>query len=354
MDKNRILELLARKLAHEATQTELEELNELMAAFSDSVYYEEILNELWLQSENPFDKQPELNFSLNRHLLKFKDDFAPVEKDGTYNGIKKYKILIGLTAALFVIFSIGFIFFSKKDKSRPNIYIVASKGLRKKISLPDGTMVWLNADSKLSYNSNINQNSERIVYLTGEAFFDVAHHQSHPFIVRTNKLSIKVLGTAFNVKAYPEDKKSEATLIRGSIELSINDRNQQKILLNPTEKFALIDEKCLKTKDKNPDAKRNVTLIINHINPVRIGDRAYIEETSWKDSVLVFKNESFEELKPKLERWYNVEIHLNSIQPKSYRFTGILKDENIKEALTAMQLIKPFNFKLNQHDVIIY
>lgn len=350
MDKHRIHELLARKLAGEATPYEIDELNELMAKYPDSIYYDEILGQLWLKSTSK-NNMPEIDIVYRRHLEKYKNELA-YDTILPTTAFNKYLTKISLVSALLIILIVGLFVFTTKETSLSEIQIVAGKGMRKKINLPDGTVVWLNSDSKLTYNTTIDEDENRVVFLTGEAFFDVAHHQKRPFFVRTNKISIKVLGTKFNVKAYAADQKSEATLINGSIELSINDRPQQKIILNPSEKFALVEKK--ENGEKLKVVPNDITLMIEYVNPVQIGNQVYIEETSWKDSKLVFSNETFEEIRPKLERWYNVKIHLKSEKATSYRFTGVFKNENIQEALTAMQLIKPFSFKLTEHDVIIY
>jgi len=236
-----------------------------------------------------------------------------------------------------------------------NTHITVVKGMRKKIKLPDGTLVWLNADSKLSYDMDMNHKEQRSVTLIGEASFDVTHDKKHPFIVHTDKIAVKVLGTRFNIKAYPDDKKSVTTLLRGSIELSVNSRPQQKIVLRPTETFTLIEKKKeISDQTSTVQTSKDIILVLANIDPVKIGNKEYIEETSWTENELVFQNESFEELIPKLERWFNVRIQLNEQNIKSKHFTGVFTNENIQQALIAMQLIKPFNFKINEHDVIIY
>lgn len=354
MDRNRIIELLARKMADEASPRELEELNALMAQHPDGLYYQEVLKELWLNGHEQSDSgMPDVEAAYQRHQLKFHKEFEFEAEEPVLNafGFGKYKKVLSVAAVLLICLFAGLFFFNRQDGDAPNTEIVAGKGIRKMIKLPDGTLVWLNGDSKLSYHTDLNKKSKRIVHLTGEAFFDVAHRDKQPFIVRTSKMSVKVLGTAFNVKAYPVEKRCEATLLRGSIELSVNGNAQQKIILSPSEKFALVETKKTGQKEKTDN---NISVMIEHIMPVRIGKQDYIEETSWKDNTLVFKNESFEELKPKLERWFNVEIVMETALPKSYRFTGAFKNESIQEALAAMQLIKPFHFKLQAHDVIIY
>jgi transmembrane sensor len=343
MDKNKILELLARKMAGEASPRELEELKELMNRFPDAVYYEEFLRQVWVNSPAKDGLEVDPEKAYQRHRSQYSQEFSRKKK---LIGVLIFSILLGL---------LSFFYFYPIHIAETAIEIVAGKGVRKKITLPDGTLVWLNVNSKLTYPADLGKNPQRKVYLQGEAYFDVAHHQTHPFLVQTKKLSIKVLGTAFNVKAYPHDGKSEATLIRGSIELSVNSRPNQKILLNPSEKFALEEcMHCITASDKTQRKQSDITLTIEQVKPMLIGEQHYIQEVAWKDSLLVFKDESLMALKPKLECWYGLKITVDPELPEEYRFTGVLKDENIKEALTAMQLIKPFKFKLKANEVIIY
>lgn len=341
MDNARLIELLARKWAKEATPSELEELSVLMDRYPDAVYYEEFLAQLWYKPALPDLHDETAANSYQAHKLKFHEEFSLeeyAEPKGKGSSLARY-LLAGMAVCL--VFFMGLLYHYSGQQDEPDTQIISARGVRKKLKLPDGTLVWLNSDSKLTFDSNINKKNTRIVHLEGEAFFDVAHAKNHPFIVYTDKAAVKVLGTAFNIRAYPSDKCSETTLLRGSIEFSVIGRPEQKIVLNPSEKIALKEA-------------GKVILVIKHISPVKIGRVDYIQETSWKDNSLVFRNETLEELKPKLERWFNVSIQINSEQAKSYHFTGIFKNESISQALTAMQLIKPFTFDLTAHDVIIY
>lgn len=343
MDKNKILELLARKMAGEASQRELEELNELMNRFPDAVYYDEFLSQVWTTASVVDEAALDSEKAYQRHRAKYAKEF------------NRKKKVIGSLILLLALGALTLLYFYHDNRTGPMVDIVAGKGIRRKVTLPDGTLVWLNANSKLSYPTDLGKKPHRSVYLLGEAYFDVAHHQTHPFLVRTKKFTVKVLGTAFNVKAYPLEKRSEATLIRGAIELTVHSRPKQKISLNPSEKFALEVGQRTKPLDLERNSIRpNLTLTIAQLKPMVIGQHRYIEEVAWKDSLLVFKDESFKELKPKLERWYDIKVTIDHTVPESYRFTGVLKNEDIEEALTAMQIIKPFKFKLNANEVIIY
>lgn len=374
MDNNRIIELLARKKANEATPRELEELHELLTSFPDALYFDEVVSEIWAQ-EQGIDgmTEEELNAFYQAHKIKFSKDLAfnsgttevnpaafVADTPTKINPIKlnswfqKYSSLLGVACGIFIIAMASF-FYLKNNAKEFDTEVSCGKGTRKKIQLPDGTLVWLNAESSISYDSHLAERTQRIVRLVGEAFFDVAHQHNKPFIVHTQDLSVKVLGTAFNVKAYAKDNGTEATLLRGSIELSMNDKPAEKIILKPSEKFAThTQQKNNSNKSGKQQQDLPLDLMVESIVPLRISGSEYIEETSWKDNVLVFQNESLEDLKPRLERWFNVHIELGETIPSDYRFTGVLKNENIKEALTAMQLIKPFHFKLKADDVIIY
>jgi transmembrane sensor len=354
MYEDRILQLLARKMAGEASAAELIELDSLLEQYPDNLYYEEILKQLWDQKLND---SIDTDAAFQEHRHKYQADFEPVaEPQGhiRYLNIKK----IGIAASVLLITAIAFLFYqSVKNKviERSRFTeITTNKGSRKKIILPDGTQVWLNGSSKITFDNNMNSSPTRFVKLIGEAFFDVTKNKQRPFIIRTNKFSIKVLGTAFNVKAYPGDKKTEATLIRGMIELTINDSLQEKFILRPNEKFAMASYLNPRINAITPDiSAEHRKLVIEDIKPVQIASKQYIEETSWVDNKLVFKNESLEELIPELERWYNVKIEITNDKVKHYHFTGVFENETLVQALTYMQYIRPFTFKIDNHDVKI-
>lgn len=358
MDESRLHRLLARKMAGEISEQELKELEELCAQHPESLYKMELLMHLWQQ-----EGLDDVEDSYARHRGRFKEEFElpAVPADEKIPARKRRYLLPALVAVLIVVALVKFVAipaFNKKEEmaSAPR-QVIAAKGRKQKIVLPDNTQVWLNGDSKLSYDNNMNGGKTRTVYLTGEAFFDVAKKQE-PFIIHTSKISIKVLGTAFNVKAYPDEKITETTLIRGIVELSVNDRPEKKIILKPNEKFALIDSiftpGSAKATDKRPDNNRQ--LIVGSVAPVVVDDKEYLEETSWVDNMLVFKNETLEELLPRLERWYDINIEIQNDAVRNYHYTGVFENESVKDALDAMSLIRPFNYKINtsNNSVTIY
>lgn len=351
--QERLIELLTRKFANEATEEELDELDELLAKNPDAIVTEEFFREIWSSQVQKED----VGVFYKRHKRKYREEFESMDEDElvirqTTNRKQKKHLLSMLAAAILSVAACLFVYINKNiDASPAYTQVISGKGIRKSIKLPDGTKVWLNAESKLTFDANINASHERLVTLSGEAFFDVAHFQGKAFIIHTGRVSVKVLGTAFNVKAFPNDKRCETTLIRGSVEVSLNGVPKQKFILKPAEKFTLIE---VPAKAAGRGASDSSIVLIENITPVKVANKAYVRETSWAENKLVFANESLQELAPKLERRFDVKIKITGRAIFGYRFTGSFTSQTIDQALTAMKLIKPFNFTRHDKNVRIY
>jgi len=363
----RIIQLLARKLSGEATAEELAELDEMLTRNPEGVYYAELIGQLW--DEEKMRAPTDTDISYLKHIARHRPDFRglgklpvrpvietedrrklgtlpvqPVTETAEGHGRRYLMGWAGVAAA--VIITLGYFLYHNNVVKAPVllaekvIEVKAPQGSRKTLYLPDGTMVRLNGGSHLHYDSNMQHKDTRVVTLSGEAYFDVAKDKDRGFVIHTDKIAIKVLGTAFNVKAYPQDKVTETTLMHGSIELTVNNKPYQKIILKPREKFALIDDKQKK-------------LIVQDIVPVEVEDKEYVKEVSWVEDEFVFQNETLEDLAPRMERWFNVQIRIDNPQIEAFHFTGIFHKETIEQALTAMQFIKPFKFNITDNHVYI-
>jgi ferric-dicitrate binding protein FerR (iron transport regulator) len=231
--------------------------------------------------------------------------------------------------------------------------ITTRYGSKTKVTLPDGTVVWINSGSKLVYNNRSFGLQDREVTLVGEGFFDVAHDAVHPFIIHAGKISVKVLGTSFDIKSYPEDKTVEATLIKGSIEVTITDRPQKKVLLKPHEKLTVFTDDRMITQNLDaikPDDKQKGY----KITPMTfIPSDSTVVETSWVQNKLAFRSEPFSDLAVQMERWYNVHINFSDGKVKQYRFTGIFVNESLDQALKALQITAPFHYRIEKNQVYI-
>ena len=181
--------------------------------------------------------------------------------------------------------------------------LVVPYGKRTQITLSDGSKVWLNSGSKLVYPANLKE--KRKVYIEGEAVFEVTHSEQHPFYVVTKDFEIKVLGTVFNVNAYPDEKMSNTVLQKGKIEIASTDNslfNKEKLTILPGT-MAVFNQDERKFYQNKVDAD-------NYL--------------SWRDGYFIFKNEPLENILKKIERYYNVHIELDDIDLGKEKFSGNL------------------------------
>jgi ferric-dicitrate binding protein FerR (iron transport regulator) len=242
------------------------------------------------------------------------------------------------------------------DRSRE---VAVKRGAKSRLLLPDGSTVWLNSDSKLTYKSNFNGGVTREVTLEGEAFFDV-NKSTHPFIVHTSGIDIRVLGTVFDIKSYPKEPTFEATLIRGKIEVRGNNAaDGASIVLKPHEKLTLIKDRKgfdpasvhLPLNPAHPGGKPEAPAAIKILSG-KIPDSSVVE-TAWVYNKLVFDGETFSEITARLERWFNVKIEIVDEEVSALRFHATFENETIEDVLRSLQVTAPFDYEINDDTVII-
>lgn len=257
--------------------------------------------------------------------------------------------------AVLVVITIG-VYLYRKEQRIPTpqtsvIQYACKPGERKSFQMPDGTQVTLNAGSEISLNEHYAKNT-REVFLKGEAFFEVQHNAAVPFIVHTASMDVKALGTAFNVKSYNNERRTEAVLIRGLVEVTLKKDNNRKLYLHPDEKVLWTEVKTgeatpASTPKNNPDQ--------GIIKPVRKLDNGNVKELAWVQNNLAFEDEQFDEIAYQLSRWYNVDIQFETNDVKQYHFTATFKKEKIEQVLAILKASKKFNYRFEgaQH-IIIY
>ena len=350
--EDRIAILIARKLSGEATSAEIKELQEHLLLHPEEQYLNELLSDYW---EHPTfsDVAESVGPSHFDKILAAsgEEKKPPIDKKTKLISFKWLSVAaatIGAIAAGYFLWSKDGV--DKKLVAATRNEVVARKGTRTKLVLPDGSTVWLNSESHLSYSNNFND-SLREVELDGEAYFDVVKNPKRPFIVHTSGINVRVLGTAFNVKSYEAESFIEATLIHGMIEVSRKDQPKSpKIILHPHEKLVFEKGSNLLTK-ANPAADESKGLFVSTL-PANISDTAIIE-TAWIYNKLLFEGDTFKELAVKMERWFNVKIRFENERVANFRFRGAFEKENITQALEALQLTAPFKYSITGNEITI-
>ena len=365
MNQDRIIELYTRKLAEEATEAELAEFTELLKSEDEQFFHELITS--WLQTQRNIDTSPtkERDDHFNKILgvansTNLIDDAMFI--NGRTNFAEKFKPFFKwsmATAAVVIGLAVCIPYFNNNknnflDKGDHYNEVVAKRGTKTKIILPDGSQVWLNSDSKLSYGARFND-TIREVSLEGEAYFDVIKDKNRPFVVMTNDLNIRVLGTTFNIKSYAQDATIETTLIRGMIEVRKNNEPAtKKIVLTPNEKLVYNKLEALLVRpnnEQNTIAKKLESLSITTLSK-NIPDSSRVE-TAWIYGRLVFDGDSFVTLAEKMERWYNIKITIQNQSISNSRFSGVFEKENVEEAFKALQLITMFKYDIHDNEILI-
>lgn len=199
--------------------------------------------------------------------------------------------------------------------------ITAERGQKSSVTLPDGTVVWLNSASTIAYTSDYNSKN-REISLNGEAYFDVAKNRKLPFDVKAGDLTVRALGTQFNVKAFPEDRKVTATLVEGCISASSGD---SQMVLKPWQQVVL-------DRRTGGMLKSEVT---NRNNPV-----------PWRQNEILFEGENLKQVALILERMYNVEV-LVTDDVADYSYTGLISNNSLSNVLELISGTSPVRYTMH-------
>lgn len=357
--------LLSKKLSGESTTEELQVLENLILEHPEWQYAVQNLEELWKQQPKKDHSEEEDAYMLHLHRMQeLNIPFGKEPENGPVPITRKPKRLMTwfrAAAAIFILAGAWLLLgrFLKTGNDRElaaeGSEITTRPGSTSKVKLPDGSVVWLNAGSKLTYNKDFGKEL-REVTLSGEGFFDVTKMKEKPFIIHTSTINIKVLGTVFNVRAYPEDKHTETSLIRGSIEVTIKNRPNDKIILSPSEKLVVENDK-ITAPDLAPKGIREqvpVTVPLVAVNKLLYSPvDSSVEETAWMDNRIVFRSEPFEELAIRMERAYDVRISIASEDLKEEKLNGTFDNLSITQALEALtEMIPSLHFEKNGNQII--
>jgi transmembrane sensor len=339
---------------------EVEVLKQWISESDDHLQMFNTLKSTWLLSGKPVNRVDEnIRAALRKvkHDVKYKSD-KPIIHFWNISRIAVSWVLVFIVGGLLSTY-----FTSHSINSRGKLQsttISAPLGSKSQVDLPDGTKVWLNAGSKITYNNSFG-GSTREVFLTGEAYFDVKRNEKSPFLVKTNKLvTIKVLGTAFNVKAYPEESYVETTVERGKVQVSKSSPSTNQIntvTLLPKQKLTI---ECKENPIANNTNKKTTESVPNdkliNVSKKEMLFQNNVETkiyTSWKDGEWIIESESLESIAVKIERSYNISIDFKDPELKKYIFSGILKNETLDQVLELIKLSAPIKYRIEQRNVIL-
>ncbi|RIJ45406.1 FecR family protein [Maribellus luteus] len=233
---------------------------------------------------------------------------------------------VGAAILLLPVLLAGILWFTVYNKEEVTIQeasvtstLLAPLGSRISFFLPDGTQGWLNSGSSLEYSLPFSNN--RQITVNGEAWFDVAHDKEHPFEVTLGDSKVKVLGTKFNLSAYPEEKYLEVVLEEGKVEF-ITPGLSSGIVMNPNERLVL-----------NEGA-----ININVTNTSKY--------SSWRDGKLVFRGDSMDEVARRIARWYNVDVDVADEELNKYTFRGMFQDDSLEEVVHYISMTSPIDYRI--------
>ena len=359
--------LVSLRLACEATPEELAELEAYLVQRPEMGVRMEMLHGLW-ESE-PADARR--GGALNRHLQRLSNHLSspalnyetavPIEEEEEVASVRPsrwvHRLLwpaLGIAAAIIVVFLFVGEQEPRGEAVRTAQNTVSTKpGSKSKIQLPDGSQVWLNADSRITYDENF-RGPFRQVQITGEAYFDIAKDKDHPFIIHANSIDVKVLGTSLNIRSYNNEKKTEAVLIRGSIEVTLQSSPDKKIILQPNEKLVVQNGKA--TMVIRDTLKRQKETVV----PVMTLAKAHLQDKDstamdilWVKNQLAFDKETLEDVARKIERWYDVKVTITDARLKHTEYSAVFEDESLRQVMEALRMTGNFRYVINKKEITI-
>ena len=312
MDNKKFKEIISRYFRGQLVDNEYEQLTEGLQDKLNREYFE--------KAKREWENNPELDQTGNRNLNRLN---YQINKRTTTPSIpisRRLWVRISSFAAILLIglFAGSMMTYLAYNKSKSEQLVFETpRGEKSYVKLPDGTEVWLNAKTRLVYNTF--SPNHREVELKGEAFFKVARNVLAPFVVKTNECQVEVLGTTFNIMAYDEFGRKEVTLLSGKVNIRMNDAEQE---LKPGQALVLKDH----------------YYYVNEINAE--------ESSGWVQNKFNFRNIPLSELMKRLENWYDMDITLENKTGKEVNFTGIFKnEETIWQVLDAIKVYTPISYK---------
>ena len=334
-ENKHIDELIANYLTEGLDKNALDELKTWIAASAENQQYFICQREIWFsavsrEAASVYDKDKA--FENFRNRVESQKEIQSTSRRGfSLSALWRYAAVVA------IIIAVGCISYwqgevNVKD-TFADISVEAPLGSKTKLYLPDGTLVWLNAGSRMTYSEGFGVDNRK-VELEGEGYFEVKRNEKIPFFVKTKDLQLQVLGTKFNFRDYPEDHEVVVSLLEGKVGLNNLLREEKEAVLSPDERAVL--------------NKANGLLTVESVTASNA--------SQWTDGYLFFDEELLPDIAKELERSYNVKIHIANDSLKTFRFYGnfVRREQNIQEVLEALASTEKMQYKIEERNITIY
>lgn len=334
-ENKHIDELIANYLTEGLDKNALDELKTWIAASAENQQYFIRQREIWFsavsrEAASVYDKDKA--FENFRNRVESQKEIQSTSRRGfSLSALWRYAAVVA------IIIAVGCISYwqgevNVKD-TFADISVEAPLGSKTKLYLPDGTLVWLNAGSRMTYSQGFGVDNRK-VELEGEGYFEVKRNEKIPFFVKTKDLQLQVLGTKFNFRDYPEDHEVVVSLLEGKVGLNNLLREEKEAVLSPDERAVL--------------NKANGFLTVESVTA--------FNASQWTDGYLFFDEELLSDIAKELERSYNVKIHIANDSLKTFRFYGnfVRREQNIQEVLEALASTEKMQYKIEERNITIY
>ncbi len=323
-------DLLIKYIQGDCTEEEFDQLFLWIREESQTMAGKAVIKEVWDEFEPEAGLQEKIKYyrvldKVHRQISNVDQSADKFKKEKGRPGKRMLTIITRIAATLLPPVLALLIYTNLPGKQYADnlndLEVIAPSASRMHIELGDGTKVWLNNSTVLKYPYRFTGDTRK-VFLSGEAYFEVAHNSKMPFIVETDHVTVKATGTSFNVSSYTGDDIVETTLVEGRVILFEKSTGHEIKAMLPDECVAF-------------DTRNNEYIV----------EKANTEKNiAWKDGLLVFKRDPIGKVAQKLERWYHIDVEITNEEIKRLTYTAIFSTETLSQALELMALATPVSY----------
>lgn len=315
-------DLLDRFHQGRTSEEENRQLRGLIGSSPDSLF-EQYSREKWNGSSNeiPESLKDKMKSDIFQRINILEDLEKKTRRRRAFVWIRTAAVAASVCIASFLGYH-----FANVTRPVQEFEVVADRGQKSEVTLPDGSKVWLNSASRIRYTSDYNGKNRNIA-LSGEAYFEVAKNEDIPFIVNAKEVSVKALGTKFNVESYPDDYEIVTTLIEGRVLTAAKGKSE---ILEPMQQSVYNRKSDTLKKDDVPSSAHPVP---------------------WRNDEIFFDGESLAQIAPMLERMYNVKVIIGDSRIAEYTYTGLIRNNSLQNVLDLISGTSPVKYRMNGNTI---